>query len=146
MKKKILYGVLAVFILIQFIRPARNVTEFRSMNDITLFYLISDQLRTTLVKSCYDCHSNHTVYPWYANIQPVGWWMQGHINEAKENLNFSEFGTYSLKKAKHKFEEIEEMVRDHEMPISSYLLLHPDAKLSALETERITRWAGGLKQ
>lgn len=145
MKKKIGLGLLVVLVIIQFIRPTRNTSTTESPNEISKYYDVPADIQAVLKKSCYDCHSNNTVYPWYTNIQPVGWWLQNHVNEGKGELNFSEFGTYDQKKAKHKFEEIEEVLNEGEMPLSSYTLIHGDAKLTAEQTATIAAWAGALK-
>ena len=79
--------------------------------------------------SCYDCHSNNTRYPWYVNIQPMGWVMARHIKKGKENLNFSEFGTYSKRKQANKLRAIATSIKDGSMPLSSYTIMHTDAKL-----------------
>ena len=145
MKRKIILGLLAVVVAIQFIRPTRNSSTGENPNEISKYYEVSADIQIVLKKSCYDCHSNNTVYPWYANIQPVGWWLQNHVNEGKRELNFSEFGSYPEKKAKHKFEEIEEMVNEGEMPLTSYTLIHGDAKLTAEQSSALASWAGALK-
>jgi hypothetical protein len=145
MKKKIGLGLLAVLVVIQFIRPTKNSSTAESPNEISKYYEVPADIHTVIKKSCYDCHSNNTNYPWYTNIQPMGWWLQSHVNDGKEELNFQEFGTYAEKKAKHKFEEIEEVVRDHEMPLSSYTLIHRDAKLTPEQAAALSSWAGALK-
>ncbi len=145
MKKKIGLGLLVLLVIIQFIRPTRNISSTESPNEISKFYNVPDEIHAVLKKSCYDCHSNNTNYPWYVNIQPVGWWLQRHINEGKKELNFEEFGTYVEKRAKHKFDEIEELVREGEMPLGSYTLIHRDAKLTPEQSEAIAAWAGALK-
>ena len=145
MKKKIVVGFFIILVIIQFIRPARNTGATESPNEISKHYEVSADIHATLKKSCYDCHSNNTIYPWYANIQPVGWWLQNHVNEAKRELNFDEFGTYEQKKAKHKFEEIEEVVIEGEMPLSSYTLIHRETKLTAEQRASIASWASALK-
>ena len=99
MKKKIGLGLLVVLVVIQFIRPTRNISTSESPNEISKFYDVPAEVHAVLKKSCYDCHSNNTVYPWYTNLQPVGLWLQSHVNDAKGELNFSEFGTYNQKKA-----------------------------------------------
>jgi hypothetical protein len=91
--------------------------------------------------SCFDCHSNHTNYPWYAEINPVGWWLTHHVNEGKNELNFSEFATYSPKKKAKELEGISELVKKHEMPLTSYTLIHSDAKLSEQQINALVRWA-----
>ncbi len=145
MKKKIGLGLLVALVVIQFVRPTRNSSASESLNDISKFYDVPDEVHAVLKKSCYDCHSNNTVYPWYTNIQPAGLWLQSHVNDGKEELNFSEFGAYDQKRAKHKFEEIGEVVGEAEMPLSSYTLIHRDAKLTSEQSSAIAAWASALK-
>src|SRR5450432_3119163 len=93
--KKFFLWTLILFVLIQFIRPAKNSSSAQSANDITLHYSVPDSVLTVLKRSCYDCHSNNTVYPWYDRVQPIAWWLQYHINHGKGALNFSEFAAYA---------------------------------------------------
>ena len=141
MLKKILYGLGIVLVLLQFIRPDKNISEGKSANHIGNKYPVPADVEAILQKACYDCHSNNTRYPWYVNIQPVGLWMGQHIKEGKGELNFDEFLTYSTKKAKHKMEEVVEMVKEGEMPLGSYTWVHKDAVLTAAEKTAITNWA-----
>ena len=135
-KKKIIYGLVIVLILIQFIRPQRNTGELDTENAI----FTSEEVGNVLYTSCYDCHSNNTNYPWYTNIQPVGWWLNHHVNEGKEELNFSEFERYSLKRKLRKLKEIKEQIEKDEMPISSYTLIHSEAKLSPEQKQLLIKW------
>ncbi len=144
MVKKIAMGLLVALVIIQFFRPARNISSEKSTNDITNKYAVPASVQEILKTSCYDCHSNNTVYPWYANIQPVAWWLADHVNEGKKELNFSEFLTYSPKKAHHKLEEVNEMVKEGEMPLQSYTIIHQNAKLSEPQKLEIANWADGL--
>lgn len=146
MIKKILIGLLVVLVVIQFIRPERNVSEIPSQNDIRVHYSVPANVESILKRACYDCHSNNTNYPWYANIQPVLWWLQDHIEEGKEELNFSEFATYSPKKADHKLDEVIEMVEEEEMPLESYTYIHKDAVLSSSEKKLLMDWAADLRK
>ena len=146
MKKKILLALLAILVLIQFFRPTRNLGEAGGARSIVTAGAVPPNVEAVLKKACYDCHSNHTEYPWYTNIQPVGWWMQHHVNEGKAELNFSEWAGYSLKKKIHKLEEVREEVEEAHMPISSYLLIHEDAKLSKEEERLLIEWARSLGQ
>jgi len=145
MKKKIFFGLLVVLVVIQFIRPAWNISTQTNPNEMALHYAVPDQVQAILKHSCYDCHSNNTVYPWYANIQPMGWWIQNDVNEAKHHLNFSEFGSYSPKKAKHKFEDIEDAATNGWMPLKSYIWFHPDTKFTPEQSKLVATWAAGLK-
>jgi hypothetical protein len=144
MFKKILIALLVILVIIQFIRPERNISAAVSPNDISHKYHVPETVQSILKTSCNDCHSNNTVYPWYANVQPVAWWLQNHVNEGKAELDFSEFLTYSPKKAHHKMEEVIEMVKEGEMPLNSYLWVHKDAKLSADQKKLLTDWADGI--
>lgn len=136
---------LAVLIIIQFIRPKKNTYPFPAANDISEVYYLHDTLHRILQRSCYDCHSNNTKYPWYANIQPVAWWLEDHVTKGKKDLNFSEFAIYSIRKKYRKLEEITELVKNDEMPLSSYTLIHRDAKLSQDQKQCIITWANAIK-
>jgi hypothetical protein len=146
MFRKILLVLVVILVIIQFVRPERNLDSSANPEDITAHYAVPANVQVILKKSCYDCHSNYTYYPWYTNIQPVGLWLQNHINEGKEELNFSVFNTYTAKKKAHKMEEVAEMVEKGEMPLSSYTLIHRDAQLSKEESELLITWAKSLEQ
>ncbi|HEY9044595.1 MAG TPA: heme-binding domain-containing protein [Ohtaekwangia sp.] len=139
--KKIGIAVIAILVIIQFIRPAKNISEqLITANDISHTYAISEDVHQILIKKCYDCHSNNTVYPWYYNIQPVAWWMAHHVNEGKDELNFSEFKTYSQKRANHKMEELSDAVNEGWMPLDSYLWIHHEAKITETDRSAINAW------
>ncbi len=104
-------------------------------NDITVLHPASTAVKTILTQNCYDCHFDNTEYPWHTRIhQPMGWWMQDHVDEGRSELNFSQFGTYSTKRDQHILDEIIEEIRERETPLTSYLNTHPEAKLTAGES------------
>lgn len=138
--KPVLLGLLAVFLLSQFIRPAKNLSNERT-NDISLKYPVPDSVQAILKVACNDCHSNATVYPWYAGVQPVASWLANHVEEGKEHLNFSNFTARRVAVQNHKFEELIEMVKASEMPLASYTWIHRDAILSEQQKETLIRWA-----
>ncbi len=117
-------------IIIQFFGISKNQNKGEKPNHISKQFEVSAEVENILKTSCYDCHSNNTVYPWYASIQPVAWWLQNHVGEGKEELNFDEFADYKPRKQFKKMEELEELVTENEMPLFSYTLLHGNAKLS----------------
>ena len=94
--KRFAQVLLIAFIVIQFIRPTKNNSKDLAAKDITTKYAVPNEVQTILVTSCYDCHSNHTNYPWYVNIQPIAWWLNDHIKEGKKELNFSVFSSYKI--------------------------------------------------
>lgn len=140
MWKKILLILIALLILIQFIRPSKNEGIVDSPNDIASIVNVPEEVKNILKASCYDCHSNKTQYPLYSQIMPFGWWLNHHVNEGKEHLNFSEFGSYTKERQDHKLEETEEEIKEGEMPLSSYTLMHPHAKLSKEQAELLATW------
>ena len=146
MAKKIGIGLLVILVLIQFIRPSKNQSVSASNGSIVNAMQVPVAVQDILKASCYDCHSNNTEYPWYSNIQPVGWWLANHVNEGKEHLNFDEFMTYDPKRAAKKLEEIVEVVEKQEMPLKSYTIIHKDAVLSADQQKLLTDWARGTQQ
>lgn len=143
--KKLSYILLAIFVLIQFFRPEKNQSLQQRQNDIFLSFPASESTKQLVQTACYDCHSNNTVYPWYAEVQPVAWWIADHVNEGKSELNFSEFLSYSPKKADHKLEEVIEMIQENEMPLQSYTIIHGNARLSNAQKDEIINWAKGLR-
>lgn len=143
--KRILLVLAVVFVAIQFVRPARNVATASSANDITARYPTPPAVKQLLAAACYDCHSNTTRYPWYANVQPVAWWLAAHVDDGKRHLNFSEFAAYAPKKAVVKLEDLVDEVHDGEMPLTSYKLAHPDARLTAEQRKLLAGWADAVR-
>lgn len=138
--KKILLAILIVLIVIQFIQPARNTSGQVLQTDIVKVSNVPQSVQTVLKTACYDCHSNNTRYPWYANVQPMGWLLARHVKEGKAELNFSEFGSYSPRRQANKLRAIENSIKDGTMPLSSYLLLHKDARLTETDKTEIIDW------
>jgi len=145
MLKKILLGLLIVLIIAQLFQPPHNKGAAVTQNDISHSVQVPDSVMRLLKIACYDCHSNYTRYPWYSKITPVNWWLNDHINEGKRHLNFSEF-TGSYKRKMKKLEETSELTEKHEMPISSYLWIHKDARLNEAQRKMIVDWANQSRQ
>ncbi|MBO9202606.1 MULTISPECIES: heme-binding domain-containing protein [Niastella] len=144
-KSKWLLILIAAIIIIQFIQPARNKNGQVLQTDITKKFTVPANVKSLLEAACYDCHSNNTHYPWYAIIQPGGWWLAKHIQDGKEEINFSDFGSYSHRRLINKLKSIENSISDGTMPLSSYILLHKDARLTNDQKKLIIEWASKLK-
>ena len=138
--RPLLFGLLALFVLAQLYRPARNLSNDQT-NHVSTKYAVPNEVEAILKPACYDCHSNMTRYPWYAEIQPIAFWLANHVNEGKRELNFSTFTSRRLAVQNHKFEEIIEMVKEGEMPLNSYTWTHGDAKLSEQQRQTLVAWA-----
>ena len=142
MLKKILLALLLVLIVIQFFRPEKNVSNDMTY-DVATKYDVPADVHKILKVACNDCHTNKTEYPWYSNVQPVAWWLNDHIEHGKGHLNFSELTKLSIAVQNHKFEEVVEMVEEHEMPLKdyTYLGLHSEANLTDDQRKMIVDWA-----
>lgn len=138
--KKIGIVLVVILVGIQFIPTDVNQQEEIPKTDIRHVYDVPDNVMNILQISCYDCHSNNTNYPWYSHVQPMRFLMDRDIREGKEELNFSEFGSYSQRKQKNKLDRISKQVKADKMPLPSYLLLHSNAKLSADDKQEIINW------
>jgi hypothetical protein len=139
--KKIGWLLLLIFLISQFFGPQKN-----EGNLVTVATFISetnppDEVHAILKESCFDCHSNSTRYPWYSKITPVNYWMADHVKEGKSELNFSKWGSYSLRKKAHKMEEVYEEVEKNKMPLDSYTWTHAEANLSDAQIKLIVDWA-----
>jgi hypothetical protein len=130
---------IVVFVLIQFVpygRANENPPVTRELQwDSAVTYDLAK-------RACFDCHSNETVWPWYSNVAPVSWLVQRDVDEGRRKLNFSTWG-----QGDQEAEEIAEVIRDGEMPLGIYVLLHPSARLNTTEREQLIRglsWSGGV--
>lgn len=142
--KNIGFALLAIFIIIQFFRPTKNIAPIDATKQITAKFEVPQNVEVVLKKACYDCHSNNTKYPWYSQIQPIAWWLNEHVVDGKKEINFDEFSGYKLRRQYHKFEEIVEQVKTKEMPLNSYTWVHGEALLTNEERLTVTNWATAM--
>ena len=144
MKKwlKIALIVVIVFLVVaQFFRPSHVNPPIDPAKTLVATTPVPANVESIFERSCYDCHSNKTVYPWYANVAPLSWWLASHINDGRRELNFSEWGPYSHKRKLHKLKAICDEVKQGDMPLETYLPMHPAAKLSDADRTTICAWA-----
>ncbi|WP_340111671.1 heme-binding domain-containing protein [Maribellus mangrovi] len=132
-------------VIIQFFPPEKDTTEEVPVTDFVNNFDVPEKVQHVLRDACYDCHSNNTRYPWYSKVQPVGWYLQNHINKAKEDLNFSEFGNYSDRQQNSKINGIINQVREDEMPLPAYTLMHRDARLSEEDKKAFIDYMDSIK-
>ena len=145
MLRRILIAVLIILVIIQFIHPARNISQRDQPKNISTSYNTPPEVKKIFDKACLDCHSNNTRYLWYFKIQPVDWWLTHHINEGKQALNFDEYTNRPLRYQFHKLEEIADQVKEGEMPLGSYTWIHKDAVLTEGEKETIINWTEKIR-
>ena len=138
--KKIGFIALAIVIIAQFFSPEKNQGDVAELAAFFAETKPPENVKKILATTCFDCHSNHTVYPWYNSITPVNYWLNHHVEDGKKHLNFSTWSSYTLKKKAHKIEELNEEVEEGEMPLKSYRLTHAESNLSKEEIEAIVTW------
>lgn len=138
--KIVLLAVIGMVILIQFFQPERNRGIKDTEDDLFVGTMAPDSLVSLLKTSCYDCHSNHTDYPWYGNVSPVSWMLNRHVQKGREELNFSSFGKLEKNQQIGALSDICDVVESGRMPLKSYLLIHRDARLTQQEIEAICTW------
>lgn len=141
MLKRILLILLLLFAVAQFIRPDRSVPPLDPATDLLVMTNAPADIATAVRGACYDCHSYETDYPWYASITPVNWWLQDHINEGCEVLNFSRWDRYAGSEAAA--EAGEEML-EKEMPPQNYTWMHGHARLDQATLKKVADWFNGL--
>ena len=116
--KYILIVLLVALVVIQFIRPEKNSGGYENVAHFENETKPSPEVAALLKQNCYDCHSDHTQYPWYAEIAPVSFWLDEHVEHGKGHFNVSAWESYSIKKKDHKIEELVEMIEEGEMPLN----------------------------
>jgi hypothetical protein len=146
MIRKIFIFLAVAFIAIQFVPVTLNQSKIISKDDFITTTNPPKEIAVLLQSSCYDCHSNNTNYPWYDRVAPVSWWIQGHVDEGKDELNFSEWNTYTTKRKNHKLKEIVEETEEKKMPLESYLIKRGDAKLSESQITNLKNWIETIKE
>jgi cytochrome c551/c552 len=144
MKKwlKIALIVVVVFLVVaQFFRPSFVNPPVDPAKTLVATAPVPANVESIFERSCYDCHSNKTVYPWYSKVAPVSWLLASDINDGRRAMNFSEWGTFSQKKRLHRIKDICDQVKEGDMPLWFYLPLHPKAKLSGADVAAICTWS-----
>lgn len=131
---------LASFIIIQFFQIDRTNPSYEKTKDFLETAEVADDMKIAITNSCYDCHSYQATYPWYTYINPVGWWVKGHVNEGTDKLNFSTWKDYPTNKQQVKLEECADRVEATEMPLLPYILAHSDARLSKEDRADLVAW------
>ena len=132
-------------IVIQFFPITLNESDTVPQSDFMVENQVPATIKNRLQISCYDCHSNNTDYPWYSKIQPAAWYLEDHIQEGKDELNFNEWAEYSDRRKNSKLRSIISQIEEDKMPLDSYTLIHKDAILSDEDKRVIIDYMTALK-
>ncbi len=142
--KKILKWLLIVaafaFVVIQFFGPARTNPTVAQSLALESHVQVPANVKGILDRSCADCHSNSTRWPFYSRVAPVSWFVIDHVDEGRRELNFSEWGNYDKRQQSHRLEDMCELAGAGEMPLSSYTPLHPGSKLTTEDVKTLCDW------
>ncbi len=140
MKKilKIIGWAVLLFALIQLIPIDRTNPPIEGKHNFVEVMNTPTEVRQLLKTSCYDCHSNETVYPSYAYVAPISWSVKHHINKGRRHLNFSEWGTYSRELKEGMLKNAIGDLEENRMPLAGYVAQHPEAKLTPDQKQRLT--------
>lgn len=131
---------IVALVVIQFINRPEKISEPVTDNDIIGVLNVQPEIANLLKTACYDCHSNQPRYPWYSEIAPFSWWIGEHIEHGRDELNFSDWATFSKRKRDHKLEEVVEEVEEGHMPLPKYTWMHSDARLSDEQIKMLKDW------
>lgn len=137
----ILIGVGIFFAILQFVGPTRPAVSLENPEDLMQSTEISQDISVMLETACYDCHSMETQYPWYSHIAPVSWFLYGHIDHGREELNFSDWASMDKRSKLKALKDIQEEVEQKEMPMNSYIRMHKEAELTDAQREALVAWA-----
>ncbi len=148
--KKFLKGVLlalaALFVVMQFFGPAKTNPPVDAAQTIHANTQITPEVAAIIERACADCHSHQTRWPWYSHVEPVSRFLVDHVNDGRKHLNFSEWAAYEPKRMRKKLQEMSEEVEKGAMPLKSYLLLHPEARLSQDDIRKLGEWTAAERQ
>lgn len=138
--KRVGLALIILFVVAQFVRPNMTNPPVDEGRTLQARAQIRQEVYAILERSCNDCHSNKTSWPWYSQVTPVSWYLANHVADGRRELNISDWARYDARRATRKLDEICEQVREGEMPLKSYLLLHPSARLSDADRKAICDW------
>lgn len=136
---------LGLLVAIQFIRPSTTNPPVQANQEIAAVLRVDPGIQAILQRSCDDCHSNRTVWPWYSHVAPVSWLVASDAYDGRRRMNFSEWGTYPPTKSGNLLGKICRKIQDGDMPPLQYLPMHPISRLTQADEQQICRWAANAK-
>jgi hypothetical protein len=139
--KLVALAVTTLFVSVQFVRPNQTNPPVVQAQTIEAHVHVTPEVAGIFERACKDCHSNQTVWPWYAQIAPVSWFVADHVTHGRKHLNFSRWATYDRARADWLLGAMCMTAERGRMPLSSYTRLHRSAKLSPLDVQTLCAWS-----
>ncbi len=134
------------FLLLQFSPAAKTNPLADDTRTLAARLHVTPEVRTILARSCDDCHSNRTHWPWYSHVAPVSWWLTDHVNHGRRHMNFSDWARYDQAAADHLLNDICKTVKQGYMPLDSYTLMHRAAVLTPQDVGTLCAWTQTERQ
>jgi hypothetical protein len=144
-KRIVVWGIV-IFAVIQVIRPARTNPPIDPTREINTRLSVDPAVSSIFDRSCNDCHSNRTVWPWYSNVAPVSWFVINHVNGGRRHMNLSNWAAIPPQRIPRILDGMCKEVRSGGMPLNTYTPMHPQSKLSPADVDTICRWTGATLQ
>jgi hypothetical protein len=139
--KRLSLGLLIVLAGIQLFRPDRTNPQVTPSQTVQAAASLPPGVDAVLKRSCYDCHSSETRWPWYSSVVPMAWGVANHVKQGRAEMNFSDWGAYPARKRVALLEKMCDEVREGRMPLKQYLWLHRDATLSEADWKSVCDWS-----
>jgi hypothetical protein len=143
--KKLLLGAIVFFAVIQVIRPARTNPPIDPAREITARLAVDPAVAGIFERSCNDCHSNLTIWPWYSNVAPVSWFVINHVRGGRRHMNFSDWAALPPQRVERDVEGICKETQSGGMPLSTYTPMHPLSKLTPADVDTLCRWSDATR-
>jgi hypothetical protein len=144
--KRIVGWGLLLFVVIQAIRPARTNPPIDPTREIAARLPVDPAVASIFDRSCNDCHSNRTVWPWYSNVAPISWFVINHVDGGRRHMNFSDWASIPPKRLDGILDNMCKEVKSGGMPLSTYTPMHPLSKLTPADEDTICRWTDAMRQ
>jgi hypothetical protein len=138
--KWVVVVVALLFVGVQFVPTGMSNSPVDQTRTLEAHVHVTPEVEAILARSCNDCHTQQTRYPWYSKVAPFSWLLASHIKEGRDHLNFSDWASYDAEEQGINLQNICRITKRGAMPINSYLYIHRDAKLSDADVQTLCNW------
>ena len=144
--KRIGLSVAVLFVICQLVPIRRDNPAINPSHTVEATEKLTPAVKAVFGRSCLNCHSNQTRWPWYSYVAPVSWMISSDVHDARKAMNLSNWGSYSANKREEKLEEICEQVTNGDMPDRKYALFHRSSRITPQERDAVCQWTEDSRQ